>query len=93
MSLLAIIRPISPEPKITTFFPTIVLVKFIYLWATPALYIPAGLVPGVEIAPLVLSLHPIVKITALALYCFKPCLVAAVTTLSLFISITVASVM
>ena len=57
----AIIRPISPEPRISTRLPTIKPSQFKSRCAVPAVKIPAGLVPGVPIAPRVLSRHPIAR--------------------------------
>ena len=59
---LAMISPISPDPKISTFLPTIYPSIFTYLCAAPAVNTPAGRSPGIAMAPLVLSRHPIFKI-------------------------------
>ena len=59
----AMISPISPDPKISTFLPTIYPSIFTYLCAAPAVNTPAGRSPGIAMAPLVLSRHPIFKIT------------------------------
>ena len=64
--LRAIIIPISPEPRTTTSRPGIYPSILIYLWAVPAVNIPAGLFPGIAIASRVLSRHPIARTTALA---------------------------
>ena len=59
--LLAIMRPMSPEPRMTTLLPGIfpwILVKYC---AVPALNIPAPLSPGMFSAPLGLSLQPMAR--------------------------------
>jgi len=65
--LRAIIRPMSPEPRITIRFPGINPFIFTNFWAVPAVITPAGLSPGVIRAPLGLSRHPMASIKAPAL--------------------------
>ena len=55
---LAMIKPISPLPKINTLLPIFNPSTFKYFWATPAHITPLGLSPGVLMAPLVLSIQP-----------------------------------
>ena len=63
---LAMIMPMSPEPKIITWRPTILFFRLMYVWATPAVNTPDGRSPGIERAPRVRSLHPMARITAFA---------------------------
>ena len=70
--LLAMIRPMSPEPSITTLFPGILPSMFVKYWAVPALNMPAGLSPGIFKAPLGLSLHPIASTMAFVSIVFTP---------------------
>jgi len=66
------ISPISPEPRITIFFPGINPSTLTNRCAVPAVYIPAGLVPGMFSAPRVLSRHPIARMTAFAFILSNP---------------------
>ena len=68
----AIIRPISPEPTITADLPGSLPLQLSNFCAAPAVKIPAGLPPGVAIAPLVRSRHPAASKRALAFMCFTP---------------------
>ena len=66
VSRLAIMRPISPEPRITTFFPGSRFWIFIIYWAVPAVYMPEGRLPGVRSCPKVLSRQRMARITVSA---------------------------
>ena len=69
---LAIIRPMSPEPNITTSRPGIRPSMFTNFCAVPAEYIPAGLKPGMLSAPRGFSRHPMARITDLVRRCCRP---------------------
>ncbi len=60
------IRPMSPEPTITTRLPGMQPSMFTRRWARPAVKIPAGLVPAMATLPLFLSRQPMARITARA---------------------------
>ena len=62
----AMMRPMSPEPMMTTFFPKATLRIFIRYWTTPAVYTPAGRFPGTDKAPRVRSRQPVDRMTASA---------------------------
>ena len=90
--LLAIMRPISPLPSMTTSLPGIYPSIFISFCAVPAENIPAHLLPATLMPPLGRSLHPHATITALALYFKSPSdSLTAVTTLSPLTASTVVS--
>ena len=59
-------RPMSPEPMMTTFLPKAMLRMFMRYWTTPAVYTPAGRFPGTARAPRVRSRQPVDRMTALA---------------------------
>lgn len=92
--LLAIIRPISPDPKITILCPGNWPFKLIIAWAKPAVYKPAGLVPWILTPWRVLSLHPTAVMSELDLNCFIPkpwtTTVTSYSLSSLVISVTYA---
>ena len=62
----AMMSPISPDPKMTTRLPGNQPFKLTYFCAVPALNNPAGRVPAILSAPLLLSLHPMARMTAFA---------------------------
>ena len=64
--LLAMIRPISPDPRITTLRPGRYPSMLTRRCAVPAEKMPAGRYPGILSAPRERSLHPIARITAFA---------------------------
>ena len=89
---LAMIRPISPDPRITTFLPGIKPSRFTSFCAVPAEYTPAGRDPGMLRAPLGLSLQPMARITAFGLIWNIPfSSFISVSVLSLLKSITIVS--
>ena len=90
--LLAMIRPISPDPKMTIFLPGIYPFMFTNFCAVPAVITPEGLSPARLRAPLGLSLHPIASTTASAFILKHPVSFIHVTILSLDKSVTVVSV-
>ena len=75
----AMIRPMSPDPRTTTRRPTMRFLVFIRFWAVPAVYTPAGRVPGMAMAPRVRSRQPVASTTAPAWQRSSPRRVTAVT--------------
>ena len=73
------IRPMSPDPRTTTRRPTMRFLVFIRFWAVPAVYTPAGRVPGMAMAPRVRSRQPVASTTAPAWQRSSPRRVTAVT--------------
>ena len=62
----AMMRPMSPEPRMTARFPGSSPLRLTNFWAAPAVYTPAGRVPGMPIAPRGRSRQPIARMTARA---------------------------
>ena len=92
--LLAMMRPISPEPRMTRFLPGIIPSMFTNFCAFPAVNIPAHLDPGILSAPLGRSRQPIASMMALACMVKMPSILfTAVISLSLLKSITMVLVL
>ena len=62
----AMMSPMSPDPRITTRRPGIMPSMLTRRCAQPAVYTPAGRVPGMFSAPRVRSRQPMARTTALA---------------------------
>ena len=69
----AMMRPMSPEPRITTRLPGMIPSMFTSRCAVPAVNTPAGRVPGMSSAPRGRSLHPIASTMDFALKMRMPC--------------------
>ena len=63
----AMMRPMSPDPRITTRLPGMMPSMFTRRCTVPAVYTPAGRVPGVISAPRGRSRQPIASTTAFVL--------------------------
>ena len=88
----AMMRPMSPEPRTTTRRPTRRFLVFIRFWAVPAVYTPAGRVPGMAMAPRVRSRQPVASTTAPARQVRSPRRVTAVRVRSRVSPVTMAPV-
>ena len=69
----AMMRPMSPEPRITTLLPGAQPCKFMKFCAEPAENTPAGRVPGVPSAPAPRSREPVASTAAPAEMVCSPC--------------------
>ena len=58
------IRPMSPEPRMTASWPIRRFWRLTRFWAEPAVKIPAGRVPGISIISRVRSRQPMARTTA-----------------------------
>ena len=89
----AMMRPMSPEPRMTTSLPGMRPSRLVNFWAVPAVKMPGQRSPGVPREPRGRSRQPMQRITALAWICSSPFLrETQVTTLSAETSRTMVSV-